>query len=54
MKNEEKLRELQKEIENARGDLERSISENDYEVYYEKSLYLDRLIERYLDMKLYC
>lgn len=44
--------ELQKLIEKARLDLDRSLEKREaYEVYYAKSLFLDKLIEEYLDAK---
>lgn len=43
---------LQQEIENARAELDRALEANEsFEDYYEKSVHLDGLIERYLD---YC
>ncbi len=46
------LMELQNLIEKARLELDQSLAaEDSYETYYEKSLYLDRLIEEYLDAK---
>ena len=44
--------ELQKLIEEARLELNRSLERREaYEVYYAKSLFLDELIEEYLDVK---
>ncbi len=44
--------ELQRLIEEARLDLDQSLERrDDYEVFYAKSLFLDKLIEEYLDMK---
>lgn len=45
------LLELQKRIEEARGELDRSIGCDSYEVYYPKSRKLDKLIEEYIDLK---
>lgn len=48
------LMELQNLIEKARLELDQSLADEDsYETYYEKSLYLDQLIEEYLDAKEY-
>lgn len=44
-------KELQHLIEKARLDLDQSLDSDSYEVYYEKSVYLDRLIEEYLELQ---
>lgn len=44
-------KELQQLIEKARLDLDQSLDSDSYEVYYEKSVYLDRLIEEYLELQ---
>ncbi len=44
-------KELQQLIEKARLDLDESLDSDSYEVYYEKSVYLDRLIEEYLELQ---
>lgn len=45
------LSELKEMIEVARLELDESLLGADYTVYYEKSLYLDKLIEEYLDIR---
>ena len=45
------LKELKKMIEVARMDLDRSMETECFDVYYKKSVELDRLIEKYLDAK---
>lgn len=44
-------KELQQLIEKARLDLDESLDSDSYEIYYEKSVYLDRLIEEYLELQ---
>lgn len=44
-------KELQYLIEKARLDLDQSLDSDSYEIYYEKSVYLDRLIEEYLELQ---
>ena len=48
MREQKELRQL---IEKARLDLDESLDSDSYEVYYEKSVYLDRLIEEYLELQ---
>ena len=45
------LKELQNLIEKARLELDQSLEDEGYEVYYQKSVYLDKLIEEYLEVK---
>lgn len=45
------LSELKEMIEVARIELDESLLSADYTIYYEKSVYLDKLIEEYLDIK---
>ncbi len=45
------LLELQKRIEQAREELDRSFGRDSYDVYYPKSRRLDRLIDEYMDLK---
>lgn len=44
-----KLNELKKEIETARQELDQALETEAFEVYYQKSVALDQLIEQYLD-----
>lgn len=47
-----KIYELQKKIENARQELDEAfLQEDKFEIYYEKSTKLDKLIEEYLERK---
>ncbi len=43
--------ELKSEIENLRDELNESIVKDQYEVYYAKSVQLDKLIETYIEME---
>ena len=45
------LEELKKAIETARKDLEASMQNDTFEIYYEKSKKLDKLIEEYIDFQ---
>ena len=47
----EKLSKLRDEIETLREDLDASLLADQYEVYYEKSVALDKLIEEYIDLE---
>ena len=48
----ERMYELQKKIENARNELDEAfLQEDKFEIYYEKSTRLDKLIEEYLERK---
>lgn len=42
---------LKAEIETLRDELNQSIAEGKFEVYYEKSVALDKLIEKYIDLE---
>lgn len=46
-----RLEELNRSIEVARGELEDTLDGDDYGLTYEKSVYLDKLIEEYIDIK---
>ncbi len=46
-----KLKELHNRIEFARLELNQSLVQDDYEIYYQKSVYLDQLIEEYIELK---
>lgn len=43
-------KELQHLIEKARLELDRALESDSYEIYYQKSVYLDKLIEEYLEI----
>jgi len=47
----EKNVELKTEIENLREELNQSIVEEQYEIYYQKSVKLDKLIEEYIELE---
>lgn len=44
-----KLSELKKMIETARQELDKALETESFQVYYQKSVELDQLIEQYLD-----
>lgn len=46
-----KINKLRKKIEIARIELNRSFVEDEFDVYYQKNLKLDRLIEEYMDLQ---
>ena len=45
---------LKKEIEVTRRALDASVMVDDFEIYYEKSKKLDKLIEKYIEMNTEC
>ena len=47
----ERMNDLRKNIENLREELNESLLRDQYEVYYEKSVTLDKLIEEYIELE---
>ena len=47
----ERYHELKAKIETLRDELNQSIVEEQFEVYYEKSVALDKLIEEYIELE---
>jgi len=47
-----KVNNLKKKIEETRNELNKIILTDKFELYYEKSVELDKLIEEYLDLSL--
>lgn len=46
----DELQKIQKQIEQTRKELDELMLDDDYDASYQKSVYLDQLIEQYLDI----